>query len=208
MSFDATRAVWAARRSGDLEGGPRLLVALAMADLTYQDTGEAVAGTRGLATVCGMSHSTVTAALRELEGGGVIERVQRGGGSRCSRWRWVLAPPPQRYPHGALEAVDNSDQRAKSVTLTVPESNAKPSQRAASVTPALLLRNDYQDQVYPRVSEADPPAHLRDGVDPDDVRERVTALREALGGHRGGQRTPSHNGARPPVPDLDDGWMP
>ena len=50
----------------------------------------------------------------------------------------------------------------------------------------------------------------------------VTALREALGGHRGGQRTPSHNGARPPVPDLlqrpdigaeygpdpDDGWTP
>ena len=55
---------------------------------------------------------------------------------------------------------------------------------------------------------SDLPAHLRDGVAPDDVPARVTALREALGGHRGGQRTPSHNGARPPVPDLDDGWVP
>ena len=40
MSFDATRAVWAARDSGALVGGPRLLVALAMADKAHNGHGQ------------------------------------------------------------------------------------------------------------------------------------------------------------------------
>ena len=70
VSLDATRAAWAARRAGELPGGPRFLVVLALADLTYADTGEAVASTRGLATMCGVSQPTVTAALQHAAGGG------------------------------------------------------------------------------------------------------------------------------------------
>ena len=57
--------------------------------------------------------------------------------------------------------------------------------------------------------EPAPAPHLADPAitAPDDVPTRVTALREALGGHRGGQPLLSHNGKRPPVPD-DDGWVP
>ena len=223
MSFDATRAAWAARRAGGLDGGPALLVALAMADQTYQDTGEAVTGTRGLAALCGMSHTTVTAALRDLQSAGVIECAERGQGSRASRWRWVLA---QRYSNGtqtgSAQGVDKSPQRASTVTLADGESNAKPDLRATSVTLACQMSNNYQDQVYPRVNDDDLAEHLREGVDPEKVPERVAALRDALGGHRGGRRPPSHNGVAPPVPDAllqrpdigaeygdpEDGWQP
>lgn len=59
MSFDATRAAWSARRAGGLDGGPRLLVALAMAEMTYKGTGELQTGARSLAALCGVSHHTV-----------------------------------------------------------------------------------------------------------------------------------------------------
>ena len=199
MSFDATRAAWAARRVGGIEGGPRLLVALAMAEMTYTPTGELQAGTRGLAALCGVSHSTVTATQRELEAAGVIECAERGLGTRPTRWRWVLAPPPT----ASAPLVDNGDQRATSVTLDDHAGNAKGAQRATSVTLARHLGNNYQE---PGIYQGDragcenehelPPA-LRGGVDPAEVPAHVAELREALGGRRGGLSAYSHNGAGP-----------
>ena len=200
MSFDATRAAWAARRAGGLDGGPRLLVALAMAEMTYKPTGELQAGTRGLAALCGVSQPTVVATQRVLEAAGVIERAERGTGSRPSRWRWKLEPPPVSAPPG-----DNPDQRATSKAPATNGESAKPIWRATSKAVALNLESEYQDQVYTRVTRAngaDLPAHLRDGVDPEVVPERVAALRDALSGPRGGGRSPSHTGAAP-LRDLD-----
>jgi hypothetical protein len=194
MSFDATRAAWAARRAGGLEGGPRLAVALAMADLTYADTGELVAGTRGLADLCGVSQTTVVAAQRELEAAGIVERTERGIGTRPSRWRWVLAPPPT----GATHPVDNDDQRATSGALANHDRSAKPPQRASTGALARQHRSNYQDQVYPRVS-ADPDAP----VDTGEIPARVAALRDALGG-RG--RDGEHRVVTDPVAPSLDGW--
>lgn len=74
--------------------------------------------------------------------------------------------------------------------------------------------------------EAELPRHLRDGIAPEAVPERVAALREALDGQRGAGRTPHTNGAAPPrppdayeldrpdigaeygPPDDGDGWTP
>jgi DNA-binding transcriptional MocR family regulator len=197
VSFDATRAAWAARRAGGLDGGPRLLVALAMAEMTYKPTGELQAGTRGLAALCGVSHSTVTETLRDLQSAGVIECTERGLGSRPTRWRWRLEPPcTPSAPPG-----DNGTPRAASVTPASDESNANGDLRTASVTLACGLGNNYQDQAYTRV-----PSHLREATDPAAIPERVAALREHLGGPRGAGRSSSHFGAAPPRgPVLDDG---
>ena len=226
MSFDATRAAWSARRAGGLDGGPALLVALALADLTYQDTGEAVTGTRGLAAVCGIGKSTVTDALRELEGAGVIERAERGQGSRPSRWRWRLAAPcTPSAPPG-----DNPGPRTPAGTLETGPRYANGKSRTPAGTLAYPTGNNYQDQVYPRVNpnfENDLPAHLRDTTEPTEISHRVAALRDALSGPRGGRRSPplSHFGgdAAPPCdptellqrPDIgaeygdpEDGWQP
>ena len=149
MSFDATRAAWAARRAGALEGAAlALLVAPAMADMTFSDTGEALAGARGIAAVCGVSHTTVIAAQRELQAAGVVERIEVGLGSRPSRWRWTLSAPST----GSAQVVDNPRQRATSVTPATHTSNAKPQQWCTSVTPVVQESNEYQDQVYPRVN--------------------------------------------------------
>lgn len=170
MSFDATRSAWAARDAGAIEGGPRLLVALALADMTYQATGEAVAGTRGLSARCGVGLSTTTAALRELEVGGVIERTERGQGSRPSRWRWVLAPPPPPPPTGSAQGVDNLGPRTATGTPARAAENANGSRRTATGTPAFPYGNNYQDQEISRV------------CDPAEVPERVAELRERMGG--------------------------
>ena len=218
MSFDATRAAWAARDAGAIEGGPRLLVALAMADRAHNGTGELTAGTRGLAALCGVSNPTVTATLRGLMSAGIVERTERGIGTRPSRWRWVLAPPPT----GLAQAVDNGTQRATSTTQANTLRAKSNRQRAKSDALACKSTTQNQDQGVNQGESAGcehehelPPA-LRGGVDPSEVPERVAALREALGGRhalaqasqpppsvtadngrRGGKAATSHTGAGP-----------
>lgn len=199
MSFDATRAAWAARRVGGIEGGPHLLVALAMAEMTYTPTGELQAGTRGLAALCGVSQGAVTATLRELEAAGVIERTERGLGSRPSRWRWLLAPPPT----ASAPLVDNGGQRVTTEAPAREDESANGSQRVTTKALARHHESNYQDQAYTRVdgagceNEHELPPALRGGVDPAEVSAHVAELREALGGRRGGLSAYSHNGAGP-----------
>lgn len=202
MSFDATRAAWAARRHGELVGGSRLLVALAMAELTYNGTGELVAGTRGLAALCGVSPVTVIATQRDLEAAGVIERIERGIGTRPSRWRWVL----EASPTGSTQAVDNVEQRDTSGALDEQDSNAKGSQRYTSCALAIQERSNYQDQVFTRVRERDerdlPPA-LRGATEPELVAANVTSLRDALTGGRADRTNEVDPTGRPPLSEPD-----
>ena len=209
MSFDATRATWAARRAGALCGGPRLLVALALADQTFGDTGEAVAGTRGLATLCGVSQPTVTATLRDLQAAGVIECTQRGIGSRPSRWRWTLSAPSTV----AAQPGDNSTQRATSEALPPNQESANHDLRATSEALARNVESNYQDQVYPRVnsnSDAVIVERLLDesGVpprpDPDAIAASVAAARESLNGRRGvvSAAAAPPSSAPPPAPTV------
>ena len=200
MSFDATRAAWSARRAGGLDGGPRLLVALAMAEMTYKGTGELQTGARSLAALCGVSHHTVIDTQRALEAAGVIERTERGLGSRPSRWRWRLEPPPP----GSAPTGDNSSPRGTSATPAAQERNANGKQWCSTVTPVVQESNNYQDQAYTRV-----PEHLRETTAAEAVPERVAALRDALKGPRGGRRLPSsHFGDAAPPRDPADGWQP
>lgn len=183
MSFDATRATWAARRSGALCAGSTLLVALAMADATYGETGELVAGSRGIGALCGMSHATVIGAQRELEAAGVIERVELGRGSRPSRWRWKLAPPPNT---GTPRPVDNNGQRLARQPQTVGEPTTNGKQWYSNQPPVVGQSNEYQDHAYTRVSGDEL-------VAPSAVPAHVATLRDALGG--GGRRGALSDGA-------------
>lgn len=219
MSFDATRAVWAARDSGALVGGPRLLVALAMADRAAKDSGNLVAGTRGLAARCGVSQPTVLDTQRQLEAAGVIERTERGIGTRPSRWRWLLAPPSTT---GLPQGVDNNGQR----------STSKAQGQGLALKNLGLARNHESGSAQPRKRNQDQgvnqggggceqqppeamPAHLRDATEPDAVPLHVAALREAMGPRRNRSAHPprptvvavvdgNNEGGRPAVGD-DDG---
>lgn len=211
MSFDATRAAWAARRAGALCGGSTLLVALTMADQTFNDSGEAVAGTRGLAALCGVGQSTVVAALRELQQAGVVERTERGIGSRPSRWRWTLEAPST----GSAQVVDNSTQRAGSGALTNGPRSAKADLRANTGALVNGLRSNYQDQVYPRVNSNSDAVIVAELLDesgapprpaPDEVAATVAAIRETLNGRRGvasASAAPPSSEPPPAPTDLD-----
>ena len=182
MSFDATRSVWAARASGFLDGGPRLLVALAMADRARQGTGEFQAGTRGLSAVCGVSQGTVTAAQRDLLKAGAVECTERGLGTRPSRWRWKLMPPP---PATALPHVgDNSGQRVMSGAQGrgLARQNAALARHIESGSASPRKRN--QDQGVNQCENG----RAHDLTEPAEIPEHVATLRDAMGG-------------RPAVPD-------
>jgi DNA-binding transcriptional MocR family regulator len=216
MSFDATRATWAARDAGAIEGGPPLYVALALADRAQKDSGELQAGTRALAARLGMSRSTVTHALRELEAAGVVEATQRGCGTRATRWRWLLAAPHTASTHH----VDNGTQRYPNGTqaeeLAVPKNGQRTGRepledRESNETRTRYL-NQGKNQTAARV-ETDLPEHLRDGTDPAEVPERVAELREALGGRwrRGAPPNPprDEHAAAPALGGVDEvaAWL-
>jgi hypothetical protein len=220
VSFDATRAAWAARRAGALCGGTRLLVALAMADQTFGDTGELVAGTRGLAALCGVSQDIVVETQRELQAAGVIERAERGLGSRPSRWRWTLAAPST----GSAQAVDNFGQRSTSRAVAQEEKSANGLQRSTSRAVALDEKSEYQDQVYPRVNSNSDAVIVAELLDesgapprpaPDEVAATVAAIRETLNGRRGVASAAAPPSSEPPPaptdldavgPHVDEPW--
>ena len=196
MSFDATRAAWTARALGAIEGGPPLYVALALADRAQARTGELQAGTRGLAALLGMSRTTVTHALRELEDAGVVEATERGHGTRPTRWRWLLAPAPT----GSTHHVDNPSQRPTSVplmpSLAVPKNGQRPTSVPLEDQESNETRTRYLNQGNGACGQVDEDAlaeHLRGGVEPAEIPEHVATLRDALEGRR-------RRGSSPPIP--------
>ena len=67
-----------------------------------------------------------------------------------------------------------------------------------------------KDNPPPKKSEKlDLPAHLRDGVDPGEIRARVAALRDALGGRwrRGSPPPIPHPRAEQAAAPALDGWI-
>lgn len=214
MSFDATRSAWSARAAGAIESGPALYVALAMADRAHSRTGELQAGTRGLAELLGLSPTTVTAALRDLQAGGIVEATERGIGTRPTRWRWMATP--QRYPNGTqtgfAEGGDNTAQRATSVTQGEGLALPKNRQRARRGALACQESNETRTRVYkPGENGWGQPDAL---VAPDDVPAQVALLRQNLDGRRGAAcgAPPSVDvSSAPPTdeapPVAPDGWV-
>ena len=192
MSFDATRAVWAARDAGALEGGASLLVALALADRADRRTGELLAGTRGLAARLALSHTTVTAALRDLQKAGALEVVVKGRGKRPTLWKWTLEPPPLRANPVTLDPVDNSDlayQSGNARNPSVTDFGFSVTDPGSSVTAAVTKPgiNQLEPELAARVTytEAEPIALAADvrtrlAVAAGDVRNPA-ALRASVG---------------------------
>jgi hypothetical protein len=193
VSFDANRAVWAARDAGELEGGPRLLVALAMADRAHNGSGEFQAGIAGLAHLLGLGRSTVVREARGLQASGFVEVTRPGMGTRPTRWRWLLEPPAQRSQIGTETASahpgDNNAQSSQPGTLTDSLRSPKARQPSHMGTIAVPTGTQTRTRVYNQGDAAaengdaapeKPPAHLRNGVDPSEVPGRVAALRDAL----------------------------
>ena len=179
MSFDATRSAWAARDAGAIEGGPTLLVALAMADRADRATGGLVAGTRGLAALVGVSHTTVTAALRDLEAAGAVEVTEPGRGRRATRWRWLLGGPPStgsahRGDNGALRYSHGT--QASAVALPETPLRANLDRLACQESNETRTRNLNQGAAPCGQPDDEAP------VDPAEVPERVAELRERMGG--------------------------
>ena len=181
MSFDATRAVWAARDSGALCGGSTLFVALALADRADKATGTISASTRGLVARCHLSAPTVTRALRDLQEAGVVEVTARGIGTRPTRWRWLLTPPSTGITHG----VDDVGQRAISETLTNGQREKNVSLRVNPSALACKSTTQNQDQYLNQGAPTCNP-RLPEAADPAEISARVATLRDALNGGRTG----------------------
>jgi hypothetical protein len=188
----ASRSVWAARYAGDLPGGSTLFVALAMAERVNGGDGFE-AGTRGLAKLLGLSQTTIVRAQHELESAGIVEGARRAG-SAPTRWHWKLRDPGASESPGkrtaSAQAGDNPPGRVASgarpdpfVNHSTPDSE---SFEAFSESPAEPNHRTYVNQESERgrpcgqPDERALPEHLRDGAEPDEIPERVAALREAL----------------------------
>ena len=219
MSFDATRAVWAARDAGAIEGASTLLVALAMADRADKGTGELVAGVRGLSARLGLGRSTANDAVHALTAAGVVEPVALGRGTRPTRWRFLLAAPPLTTP--LSPHVDNDTLRPDAVTLASVRRPEFDTLRPASVPLASGGRNETSTT---RITNGDTRVTSRPVcgcglgrnhrgpcaqtmTSPAEVPGRVATVREALGATRGGGSGLAQNGTGPPppYPPDDDG---
>lgn len=218
MSFEATRAAWAARDSGALPGGAVLVVALAMADRADRATGELVAGSRGLAARLGVSQATALRATRALVLAGVIEPAERASGTRPTRWRWLLAPPQTTT---LSPVVDNREQRRATSAQAEPLRRETEGQRRAS--DALVTRGGSETRTT-RITNRDTRV-ISDGSEcvcglprrhpgpcaqavtpPEEVSARVTTMREALGATRDGRPALAKIGTgRPSHTEPDDG---
>lgn len=208
VSFDATRAAWAARDAGAIPGGSVLVVALAMADRADRATGELVAGSRGLAARLGVSQGTAWRATHALVLAGVIEPAEPARGTRPTRWRWLLAPPPLT---GSPTVVDNSGQRRATDTQANGQRREIEAQRRATDT---LVTRGGSETSTTRITNAAcscglPPNHRgpcsQSLTDPADVSARVATVREALDVTRGrrvlgneGMTTSNGTARRPP----------
>lgn len=171
VSFDATRAVWNARRAGELRGGNAGYVALALADRTDKMTGLTRGSSlRRLSADTGLALGTVVAALEMLRSDGSVEIVQSACGTRAAVYRLVCYQPNTSGRNG--EPVDNNGQRINSRTLEKSLRADLDGLRAAGDTLAYQQPNNSSS------------SYLVPGrkLSPDDLRARVQELRNGLKG--------------------------
>ena len=128
-----------------------------------------MAGTRALAELCGIGQTTVVEALRELQFSGVVERTERGIGTRPSHWRWTLT--------ACAPLVDNPTQRTLSGAQAQAVRSAKPSQRTLPGALANALGSNYQDQEFTQGVSRSAELGPRDVVPPSMVGEHMAAVR-------------------------------
>lgn len=117
MSFDATRAVWDARRSGTINGGSALLVALALADRMRKPQTTVRASVRQLAADTGLATGTVADTLIALREHGAIRIKQAASGRRGTTYLLACYQPDAKPPVENLGTGHKQDLRRADRTL-------------------------------------------------------------------------------------------
>ena len=167
--------------------GSTLLVLLALADHANAE-GLCWPAIAKVARMARVDRATVFRALNDLEKTGDLRRVQRFGGQPGQTNVYRVTP-------GAVENLGDGSHLA---TRT-----GRISQQRGRT---LGTNEGSQDATQTVMNRKEPRAGFVSDI-PEDfdpaIADRVSEVREALGGHRGGLRhPPSHNGTRPPVPDA------
>jgi hypothetical protein len=180
VSYQASNAVIAAREAGLIPGGPRLAVALVVANRANHGTGRLLASTRGLADVCAVSKDTVTAALSDLSSVLGLERLRRGNGSLPSVYRFPTVPA-----NGTDAEVTDTFSDSVDNLLTVPANGTadRPTSERDRPTYVPANRTVGPATVRPRGTEQGSLSNRADRrgfTDPEDVPGEVSVIRRRL----------------------------
>ena len=175
--------------------GSTFLVLLMLADHANAD-GLCWPSQERVARRARVSRSTVKRAIEELVEAGELKRRRGGQGAGSTNVYQVM---PEH-------AVDNSDLPVDKGSRVTPLRGS-----SGAIRGSFGANKGFTGEPLTVKNRKEPRPEFVSAI-PEDfdpaIADRVSEVRDALGGHRGGQPLLSHNGKRSPVPDLDDGWVP